>query len=83
MSECKHRRQDGVCLRDLEYVYKGFCVDGPCTEFEPQTNADRIRAMTDEELAEFLDDVREECGATHYPLGKSSWIDWLKQEAIT
>lgn len=33
--------------------------DGVCRDFDeckPQTNADRIRAMSDEELAEFLGD---------------------------
>ena len=28
--------------------------DRECQHYEPQTNADRIRAMTDEELAEFI-----------------------------
>ena len=42
---------------------------------KPTTNADRIRAMTDEELAEWL------FGAWHqswYTL--QEWLDWLKQE---
>ena len=34
------------------------------------TNADRIRAYTDEELAEFLEDHCYQYG----------WLDWLKQE---
>ena len=37
------------------------------------TNADRIRGMTDEELAEFLDD--------EYPRNKEEWFKWLKEEA--
>ena len=43
-----------------------------------QTNADRIRAMTDEELANFLGEVETEsyCGKHRGVLG---WIDWLKQ----
>lgn len=52
----------------------------------PITNADRIRAMTDEELADFLwscvrpgcppiDCAFETCGA------EKCWLDWLKQEA--
>lgn len=39
---------------------------------EPQTNADRIRAMSDEELAENLCDKR---------LTKEMWLKWLKQTA--
>ena len=48
------------------------------------TNADRIRAMTDEELAEFLDGVRIDWYNSHYPLtetGANGWREWLKQEA--
>ena len=58
---------------------------------DPQTNADRIRAMTDEELAEFMDE-RNACLRSHlrtaedceeYHDCKDCWLDWLKQEAIT
>ena len=55
MSECKHRKPNGVCVIETEVVYRGYCVDGPCSCFEPKTNADRIRAMTDEELATAID----------------------------
>ncbi len=44
------------------------------------TNADRIRAMTDEELADKLWSI------SHYLQGKkkiSEWLDWLQQEAET
>jgi len=51
-----------------------------CNEFKgkPQTNADRIRAMTNEELAEYLsgDEAYER---THWSM--RHWLDWLKQEA--
>jgi hypothetical protein len=49
----------------------------PCEKFElkPQTNADHIRSMTDEDLAEFLYavDIRE--GATD----TDGWLDFIKQ----
>lgn len=41
------------------------------------TNADRIRQMTDEELAEFLRSI--EWG--HIPKSVKGWLDWLRQEA--
>lgn len=47
---------------------------------QPKTNADRIRAMTDEELAEFLQDVAMQGGIEIEPFGISTWLDWLKQE---
>ena len=43
------------------------------------TWGDKIRAMTDEELAEWLS-----CNSTGDGYGNSAedWLDWLKQEAI-
>jgi hypothetical protein len=45
---------------------------------KPQTNADRIRAMSDEELAVFLRDV--EYDVEQYPFVQD-WDKWLKQPA--
>ena len=36
------------------------------------TNADRIRAMTDEELAYFMANIE--------PCRESAWLDWLREE---
>lgn len=52
------------------------------------TNADRIRAMTDEELAEFIASAVDCCNCKHPRNGCSEndetcaacWCDWLKQE---
>ena len=53
-----------------------------------QTNADRIRAMTDEELAETLClagcnkcDWNQICGKSNERDCENDWLDWLKQEA--
>ena len=61
---------------------------------KPQTNADRIRAMTDEELAEWLERIRLYCGndlcGRGCPLEEVCYskedapietLDWLKEEA--
>ena len=64
---------------------------------KPQTNADRIRAMSDEELAEFLADslAKESCNrlkvagnmltATQIEAIRNAWycywMQWLKQPA--
>ena len=47
-----------------------------CRDFIPKpiTNADRIRAMTDEKLATFLFQSRID------KLSEREWLDWLKQE---
>ena len=44
-----------------------------------QTKADCIRAMTDEELAEWAWGI-ETAGRAYGPRGKKAWLDWLKQE---
>ena len=48
------------------------------------TNADRIRQMSDEELAEWLNDHNFNCPPVDCP-GEDNcvdcWIGWLKQEA--
>ena len=55
-----------------------------------KSNADRIRAMSDEELAEWFikiqDDVADYYDGGHavapeLPTMKDSWLYWLKQEA--
>ena len=64
--------------------------DCPCRT-EPITNADRIRAMSDEELAEFLCDFRgcdtdeNTCigckGEQYCRAGHAGTMEWLKQPA--
>lgn len=52
------------------------------------TNGDAIRAMTDEELAEWIDHIQAdayergmmETPVVDYPNVYSGWLDWLKQE---
>ena len=54
-----------------------------------KTNADRIRAMSDKELAEFLCHFRSDDAATcsgckaepYCRLGHNGMIDWLQQPA--
>ena len=43
----------------------------------PVTNADRIRSMTDEELAEFMRSVCD----TWYIDANQNWLSWLKSPA--
>lgn len=67
------------------------CLDYDKWQTAKRTNADRIRAMTDEELAELMEDKGDcppiECphdgeGAKVTRLDcKACWLDWLKQEA--
>lgn len=54
---------------------------------KPQTNADRIRSMTDDELAEFLKEVKEDYQWANpdYPDCEDcgEWLNWLQSEAET
>lgn len=64
---------------------------GSCDSWKSakQTNADRIRSMTDEELDKFLGDVQWDvanyCGGVtqkqEYPVPeqRGAWLDWLKE----
>lgn len=47
-------------------------------ESKSETNADRIRNMSDEELAEFLVGFKNTFGEEHE--GQSSCLDWLQSE---
>ena len=74
------------CVEDiaqtvLNYTYKGKTLkEWVDSILEPQTNADRIRAMTDEELAEYLDGVCHDLWQMFVKDPKKMWLDWLKQE---
>ena len=50
---------------------------GAGVQFVPSTNADRIRAMSDEELAAWM----AECNAYREYANASQWLPWLKQPA--
>ena len=50
------------------------CFEGSHYKPKPITNADRIRAMTDEELADWL--IMNGNGSDY-----KTWLDWLKEEA--
>lgn len=88
--KCKQCKYVKVCMAQADMLGQVFDVnyDGEhgCTDFTPFTNADRIRAMSDEELAEFLN----ECEGKGY-LDSSialdgygrcvDMLDWLKEPA--
>lgn len=77
------------------YSEKHTWADESCLAWkpkdEPKTNADRIRAMTDEELDKFLGevqwDVANYCGGVtqkqDYPVPeqRGAWLNWLNEEA--
>lgn len=68
-----------VCINGKLPSYSATCVECGLSRknFKPVTNADRIRSMTDEELAEWL----SRPPVTWVYKSKTEWLDWLKQEA--
>lgn len=90
MDGCVYRTKDGECDLYAEGgKFKAFCDPEHCDNIAP-TNADRIRAMTDAELANFLNDIGECDRRCPAKIGDcifsdsscvAAWLDWLKQEA--
>lgn len=84
MSHCKHRVMDRCKKHDIPCTFSEECFE---PEVEPaKTNADRIRSMSDEELAKWfisvgicirdLDDVR--CDGVSC---KECRLNWLRHPA--
>ena len=81
---CKNCRSRCIHAgKDRDFV----CINGvscKITTGKPQTNADRIRAMSDEELIGFLVQFQEETinrfARFEFP-NYSATADWLKQPA--
>lgn len=69
------RRKERKILEDLGLIYK------------PITNGDRIRAMTDEELAEWLVIVEQRVIEANPMLERATlyadWLKWVRQGATT
>ena len=59
--------------KDISFLGDGW----KCNYIPVPTNADRIRAMGDEELAEWM----SECNAYREYAIASQWLPWLQQPA--
>lgn len=83
---CVYCTEDGYCKKYSDEQVTSWCVQSPCKDEKP-SNADRIRVMTDEELAEWLGDmIYPECVCCPADNDgwckdcKTKWLNWLKQE---
>lgn len=85
MVKCKFEHGGYCCNRGaMQYMDK---CEKPCDTIEPITNAGRVRAMSDEELAEMLRDAGD-CPSDYFSEKCESfgncfecWLYWLKQPA--
>lgn len=80
---------NGKCKKFSEDGIESWCVEGPCGEMRP-SNADRIRAMSDEELACLLAHETYRIAKPVFDLAKTEIkedeiyclrLEWLKQPA--
>lgn len=88
------RECDNCKYRDVYYKAPpcNECNGYQNWESDAMTNADRIRAMSDEELAKFFHDMIQDCGCNNVPCQQFckaarncelAWLNWLKKEART
>lgn len=85
MNGCIYRTEDGKCKKFSVGGVLSFCyLDGTC-DCQISSNADRVRGMSDEELADYHTKM---CGCPpgHDPIFcgmatigcKGCWLSWLK-----
>lgn len=56
------------------------CIGCDGSGYTKQTNADRIRSMADEELAEWIVRRTEGYGFDGYNESVKAWLKWLREE---
>lgn len=79
--KCKFEH-DGDCCNCVSQQYMCKCKPKICGSIVPITNADRIRAMSDKELARFLAEVeyrRSAAGGGAIWKGMAHALEWLQQ----
>ena len=85
---CVYCTEDGYCKKYSDEEVTTWCVQGPCKDERP-SNADKIRSMSDEELAEWLDRLITHCNdgpcfnCFMREACLTSVLDWLKKEEET
>ena len=75
--KCNECSNANICL-DHKILGLGGCTSG-IPDRKVITNADRIRNMSDEELAEFL--VKYDISLKDKEIEPNNWLEWLQSEA--
>ena len=81
---CPYNTLDGCKVKEYNAICPLTNMAKPITEYK-MTNADRIRAMSDEELAKIIErelgcPVTGDCEKMSKDC-KACWLDWLQQPA--
>ena len=84
MNGCIYRTRSDLCMKFTTEQSISFCVGKKCPD-RKESNADRIRSMTDEELAVLLSNTEANfppnCqNGVSVKLCETAWLDWLKEE---
>ena len=77
MNGCIYRNKFDVCEKYTTDEATSFCIGRNCLD-RKESNSDRIRRMTDEELAKFISGKARGFGEEYE--GYMSALDWLKEE---
>ena len=87
MTNCKYITKNGRCGLKGSYAYRHGCFgEDMCRCREPMTNAQRTRAMSDEEMAEFISSIpmcvgKDEDLNCEIDVCKECFLRWLQQPA--
>ena len=73
---CIYWEKGGKCRKFSDDTCISYCVMGPCPE-QQLSNADRIRAMSDHDLAVFLEHVMSDSSEPDW----MTVLSWLQQPA--
>ena len=73
--DCPH------CVFEITEANCRGCFEGSHYKPKSITNAERIRAMTDEELAKLISGIEQFALAVDGAWSPEQWLDWLKGEA--
>lgn len=74
--KCKFEH-DGDCCNIGSPQYMCKCKPDVCNSTVPMTNAERIREMSDEELAEMFAGIADEVPSDN----AQAWLEWLQRPA--
>lgn len=79
--KCKFEHDEDCCnIGSPQYMCK--CKPSACNSAVPMTNADRIRAMSDEELQKFLNSIYSAGTRDGNMRDGFSWdLEWLRKPA--
>ena len=77
---CQYNTLDGCKVKEYNAICPLTNMVTPITEYK-MTNADRIRAMSDEELDYFLHKVTYGMDECPYEYGSEKALEWLQNPA--